>query len=296
MGIPEDQLNRWSQQGAQTTAKATHESIRTALSADSSSIKGKEYEIFLQGSYKNDTNIRGDSDVDVVVKLTSTFSSNKDELPAEEQQLHKEAYRDATYSWTDFRRDVLESLRKYYGSLVTEGNKSIKIAARPGTLNADVVVSCQYRKYRRFRSSTDNSYADGIIFWTRPDNNCIISYPKPHYDNVVEKNRLTNMQFKPSVRMFKNARTHLVDKGVISDALAPSYFIECMIFNVPNSKFDTSFRNTYCNVAKWLNEVEIKELYCPNNEIKLFGTDSRQWSVDSAKSFISHLIRLWNNW
>jgi len=297
MGIPEDQLNRWSQQGVQTTAKATHENIRTALSADSSSVKGKDNEFFLQGSYKNDTNIRGDSDVDAVVKLNSTFYSNKNELSEEEQQLHKSTYRDATYGWNDFRNDVLASLRSYYGSsIITEGNKSIKVAARSGTLNADLVVSCLYKRYKRFRSSIDASWMEGIIFWTQRENNWIISYPKPHYENLVKKNKATNIQFKPSVRMFKNARTYLINKDVITDKLAPSYFLECLIYNVPNDKFDSSFRNTYCNVVNWLYDAEIKEFYCPNNEIKLFGTDSRQWSVDSAKSFISHLIRLWNNW
>ena len=39
--------------------------------------RGKANEVFLQGSYKNDTNLGGDSDVDVVVRLTrSRFLSS----------------------------------------------------------------------------------------------------------------------------------------------------------------------------------------------------------------------------
>ena len=33
-----------------------------------------KFQVFLQGSYKNDTNLGGDSDVDVVVRLASTGS------------------------------------------------------------------------------------------------------------------------------------------------------------------------------------------------------------------------------
>jgi len=71
--IPTEQLNRWSNQGAQETAIITHTQIQKVLNSDSSKIRGKDFEIFLQGSYKNDTNIRGDSDVDIVVMLKDTF-------------------------------------------------------------------------------------------------------------------------------------------------------------------------------------------------------------------------------
>jgi tRNA nucleotidyltransferase (CCA-adding enzyme) len=81
MGIPESQLQTWSHQGAVTTAKTTHESIRNALAANTSPIRDKSYEVYLQGSYKNTTNIRGDSDVDVVAQLNSTFQDDLSALP-----------------------------------------------------------------------------------------------------------------------------------------------------------------------------------------------------------------------
>jgi len=70
MPIPESQLVTWSRQGAITTSKQTHESIRSALAA----FKwpgGVKYEVYLQGSYKNATNIFAESDVDLLVELTS---------------------------------------------------------------------------------------------------------------------------------------------------------------------------------------------------------------------------------
>ncbi len=89
MGIPESQLETWSHQGAISTAKATHESIRNALVANSSTVKDKNFEIYLQGSYKNDTNIHGESDVDVVVQLNSTFHYDLSALPGNESLLFK---------------------------------------------------------------------------------------------------------------------------------------------------------------------------------------------------------------
>ena len=79
MAIPESQLETWSHQGAITTAKATADSIKNALNSYINRPDGVEFEIYLQGSYKNDTNIRGDSDVDVVAQLNSTFYNNLSE-------------------------------------------------------------------------------------------------------------------------------------------------------------------------------------------------------------------------
>lgn len=79
--IPENQLDTWSHQGAVATAKATHEVVRRALTASNSMSQGPTYEVFLQGSYADDTNTRGDSDVDVVVQLNGSFLHNASDLP-----------------------------------------------------------------------------------------------------------------------------------------------------------------------------------------------------------------------
>jgi tRNA nucleotidyltransferase (CCA-adding enzyme) len=71
--IPEGQLATWSNSGAQTTAAATGRAIRDALNSPTSLVRGRNKAIYLQGSYKNSTNIRGDSDVDVVVQLRASF-------------------------------------------------------------------------------------------------------------------------------------------------------------------------------------------------------------------------------
>jgi hypothetical protein len=48
--------------GAVAAAQATHEAVRAALSAEHSPIRGMKTDIFLQGSYRNGTNVRADSD------------------------------------------------------------------------------------------------------------------------------------------------------------------------------------------------------------------------------------------
>jgi len=74
MAIPESQLERWANQGAVATAKLTADSIKRALNSFSGWPNGIKFEVYLQGSYKNNTNIRGDSDVDVVAQLNAIAS------------------------------------------------------------------------------------------------------------------------------------------------------------------------------------------------------------------------------
>ena len=101
MSIPESQLETWSHQGAITTAKATHESIGKALDS-SEKLSQVKPEVYLQGSYRNSTNIRGDSDVDIVVQLNSTFQYDITVLLESERKLFEQSYSSATYSLQNF--------------------------------------------------------------------------------------------------------------------------------------------------------------------------------------------------
>jgi tRNA nucleotidyltransferase (CCA-adding enzyme) len=89
MVLSEAQLQTWSNKGALTTSINAHESIRNALLSDNSPIKGKNMDFYLQGSYKNDTNVRGDSDVDVVIQLKDPFYRDISQLTTEQQSLYQ---------------------------------------------------------------------------------------------------------------------------------------------------------------------------------------------------------------
>ena len=291
MGLPESQLETWSHQGAVTTSKATHESIRNALKSYewADSVK---FDVYLQGSYRNNTNIRGDSDVDVVVQLNPHFYEDISALSETEKTLYQAAHSDAAYSWKDFRADVLRALRDYYEvSAVSEGNKAVKVAKGSNRLPSDVVICLNYRKYLRFHSTSDQQYLEGIAFHTLKKR-LVINFPKLHYDNGVEKNSGTNDWYKRTVRVFKNARTYLIDHNVITKDLAPSYFLECLIYNVPDEKFGSNYQDTFRNVVNWLVGADFDDFVCQNEQILLFGTTPEQWSMDNAKILIQKLIEL----
>ncbi len=300
MGIPESQLETWSHQGATNTAQATHDSIRYALTQYSFP-DGVSYDVYLHGSYRNSTNIRGDSDVDLVVQLDSTFSFDISDLTAEEGERAGREIIPATYLWKAFRSDVLIALRNHYETqLVTEGHKSIKLAAGSGRLNADIVVCTQYRKYTSFPSYAQARFVEGMCFYALPEWRQIINYPKLHYDKGAKKSDETNQRFKPAVRMFKNARSYMVDKGMIDEDCAPSYFLECLVYNMPSSQFANSCEVTYLSFIHWfcqkMIDGQLNDLLCQNGILPLFCSQAEQWSLASASRFVDQLWLLYKNW
>jgi tRNA nucleotidyltransferase (CCA-adding enzyme) len=96
MPIPKSQLETWAKQGAIATAKKTHESIRYALADMNLPLAKGRFEIYLQGSYKNDTNIFGDSDIDVVVQLNSTFMDDTSSISETERSLYESSFQSAS--------------------------------------------------------------------------------------------------------------------------------------------------------------------------------------------------------
>lgn len=124
----------------------------------------------------------------------------------------------------------------------------------------------------------------------------IINYPKQHDKNGTLKSKNTNGNYYPAVRIFKNIKSQLIDKNVVSKEEVPSYFIECLLYNVPDSNFDSTHQKTIYNILLYLNQQEIKNFKCQNGITSLFGDSSDQWSTTNANKSISGAIDVWNKW
>lgn len=295
MPIPEQQLETWSHRGAVVTLKRTHEAIRRAL-RKWDALHNRNYEVYLQGSYRNSTNIRGTSDVDVVAQINDVFYLNKERLPPEQREAHRRAYGSAVYRLEQFRKDVVQALRDHFGlQAVTEGNKAIKVAQGISRLPADVVVCAQYRKYSYFRSRQDYKMVEGMTFFTRGRQQ-IINYPKPHYENGVRKNNGCASSYKAGVRMFKNAGNALVRRNWIQEASVPSYFLECFAYNASNRCYSGSRQEQFVGILNDLMSGNYADYMCQNEIIRLFGRGSAQWNQDSARHLVTALYRLWKEW
>lgn len=295
MPIPENQLETWSHQGSITQSSQTYASIKSALSASDSGYIAKDYEVFLQGSYGNDTNIYSESDVDVVIRLDSTFHHDLTELPADQATNFRATHPNATYRHSDFKQDVEKALSKSFGDYVKPGNKAIKILASGNRRNADVIVATQFRRYHRFISTTNQVYDAGICLFTSAGN-MIVNYPKYHSQNCTTKHQLTNGCYKPIVRLVKNMHRKLVEEGRIDKSIAPSYFIEGLLFNVPNDKFSSNYGDTFVECYNWIQQADKTKFVTPSKQHYLLGNSPVTWPQANFERFLTELKSLWTNW
>lgn len=298
MSIPESQLETWSHQGALTTSSAAYGSIQHALLKKTSPLAERGVEIFLQGSYTNSTNIYGDGDIDVVVFYKNTFCKDMSALTPAQQQLHEALFRPATYQWSQLRDDALSALLSHYGrGAVRLGKKSIKVDTGSGRRTSDVVPAVEFRRYATFVDQNNLTAHWGIQFFDS-SNNAIVNYPKYHIARGEEKNQTlrTRGQYKASIRIFKNFRNYLVENDLLAEGVAPSYFLECALYNVPDHLLIGAYSDTIPAILKYLLNTPYQRCFCQNGLVRLFGNGLTQWSEGDFATFIVTANEAWDNW
>ena len=240
MAIAAKQLETWSAQGPTKQFTDPYQSMRGSLLDGSAPYPVKDVDVFLQGSYGNDTNVYGDSDVDIVLEQ-SPFYYDISATTAKEQENFKVAHStNAEYGYTKFKADAEGWISGLYKG-VEVGKKAVFVPGNNSRRNADVLICAQFRRYISYGTGVD-SYHQGIALYS--DGERIENFPKQHSKNLTAKHQATNGNFKPMVRVFKNMRNSMIEKNLLADGVAPSYFIEGMLANVPNDKFADDYGET----------------------------------------------------
>src|ERR1043165_1172872 len=296
MPIPESQLATWSHQGSVQQSSTTYQTIRNALLMDNSGYADKSFDVFLQGSYGNDTNIYAESDVDLVIRLDSIFRYDIARLTEGEKQAYRAYVSPATHSFDTFKNAVVTHLQAQFGATaVSLGKKAIKIKGDQTRRSADVVVCYEHKSFKSFSAQHPNDYVSGIIFPTPSGE--IINYPKQHASNLTSQHQATGNMLKPMARILKNMRSRMVEDGVLKDGGAPSYYVEGMFYNVPVSEYvSNSFGDTFCRGITWLLKANKSKLVCANWRYYLLGNLNVQWNNADYDSFLSALCKLWKDW
>jgi hypothetical protein len=292
--IHDRQIINWSSQADSTFPSWTHSVLHDALK-NAKLLRDLRIEVYVQGSYANHTNVRKDSDVDLVVQLKLPLEEDVSDLTRPEVELFYQHYGRTSYGWEEFREDVLRSLREKF--FVKEGDKCVDITDIDSLLRvpADILPAIEFRRYSAFPSLAGEVYEEGVFF-RDTEGNVIVNFPKQHRVNGTAKDRKTGGRFKQTVRVFKNARRHKTAE--IDKDETPSYFLECLIYNIPNPVFRAPLANCYENCLNWLidHQDEFDDFPCQNNLVALFGTGQDQWTTTSAKNLVLALSNQWNNW
>lgn len=307
MAIPRTQLETWTNQGAVNNSKRTYRTIQNALESERSALSQHDidWEIYLQGSYRNDTNIYGDSDVDIVVRLTSTWSFDLEELSDLDAEAYKDAYTEASYNQRDFYEDVRKSLYRYFNrGAIEKGGKALQVLSDKTNipLDADVVACQEFRHLHYFNSKSDQNYTSGMHFKTRDwKKRAIVNYSQEHYEHGVQKNDETNGRYKQTVRMFKNARNKMRKEGIIPKGTAPSYYIEGLLYNVKSQYFKSNVKNRYDEIVSHLErQRDLNNLQHFQEQCEMYPlfdeSEKDRWNQSDAVAFIDGARQLWDDW
>jgi hypothetical protein len=235
----EDLLRRYtkpSSDSEQQRQDAAEQLVRSAV-VRRGALKdlGGQLEILPKGSYKNNTNVRLDSDVDVAVVSHQVFYSEYPRLSAEDQQRVAGGPPTTWLHPAEFRSELTTGLQAEAGSSkVHAGRIAIQVdAIDTRRTSVDAIPSYEFRRYY-YRGDGSIGYHEGNVVYPTSGAR-IINWPEQQYANGVAKNRRTNMRYKQLVRILKNVENDLVAKLGLDEL--PSYFVECLVYNVPDTAF-----------------------------------------------------------
>jgi len=293
--INEQQLENWARPLSETeNAKciATVAIIEKILNDHF----GRRADVFLQGSYKNKTNVRQDSDVDIVVCcLDDVFFSDISGLTPQDKQLYDSIYIDSSCTFSQFKDEVHSLLVSKFSTDVERKNKCIKIRKNSYRVDADIVPCFIHKRFKTAKTVS----VEGIKFISDTGSG-INSFPKQHYKNGASKNIDTSEMYKKIVRIIKNCKNNLVDSGSMSEKDMPSFFLECLIWNVPNFCFsnDTSYKNITNSVIERIrddmNNIQKANDYAEVSDLMWLFRGQFERTPEKAKAFCENVYKLIN--
>jgi hypothetical protein len=282
----EDIFQSWGRPPGQTEQEKCDNAVRAVRKAidASTALDGRSVAVFAQGSYRNRTNVRADSDVDVCVLCSDSMFFD---LPEGKTAADFGIVMPAEYLYGQFKDDVGSALASYFGKgAITRGNKAFDIHENTYRVDADVVACFEYLRYQ-----DDGVHPTGTAFL--PDQGArIINWPEQNYQSGVSKNDATGRRFKSVVRILKRLRNAMEEKNMTEAKPISSFLVECLVWNVPNEGFghDTHTADVRWALAHLFNNTrscdDCKE-WGEINELKYLFRSVQPWTMEQAHSFVS---------
>jgi hypothetical protein len=247
-------------------------------------LRNRDIRVFTQGSYRNRVNVRRESDVDIgVLCLDTYFSAYPDDNV---KALAKRYQEPATYTYEQFKNELQRALVDRFGAAhVTRGDKAFQVDENTYRVNADVAAFFEHRRYFDV-----TRYHSGVQMLSDKGRS-VINWPEQHYRNGVDKNSATGRRYKRAVRILKTLRNELAEKGVRAAEPIPSFLVECLVWNAPESVFDFgSYRSMMRAVLAELFNYTLRDDQCSEwgevSELKYLFRSVQPWTRQQAHDFL----------
>jgi hypothetical protein len=287
-------MRYWARRSSDTEdekRERTEAAIRDVRQEDAV-LGARSLNVFAKGSYKNNTNVRQDSDVDIAIEATEYFryELGGDFKSSSGSDVGISPY-PGTYSVEQLKDEAEAAMVRRFGrSAVRRGNKAIEVHASSYWLQADVVPCVTYHYYYARDSYGRLSYHEGILIHADSGEE-IVNYPRQTHDQGNAKNIVTGRRYKRVVRILKRLENKMVEEGIIEEV--PSFLIESLVFNVTDYTFQHAnyyddVREVLAYLYKALLENEESALWTEVNGIKYLFHPSQKWTRGQAFSFVDH--------
>lgn len=289
----EEQLNNWrkppsdsEEQRLETTERRIREAIKK-----SDELKEYEIEVFGQGSYANDTNVKLESDIDINVCSTAYFFTEYNAKGISDKTF---GYESGNHTYDDFRSKVHKALVAEFGrDNVKDKNKCFSVVENSNRVKADVVPTYQLRRYD---NKTPIKVIEGVRYFAK-DGKKITNFPKQHIANGKKKNERTQKRFKRLVRIFKKIRYKMIDDGIPVSPHVTSFLLECLVWNVPDSVFNNNetwtkrFKDAIIHIYGQTEKDETCKDWGEVSELLYLFNRDRKWTRIDVNKF---MIQMWN--
>lgn len=301
----EARFKTWTKPSSDTECEMQERAVRMIREAidEYEPLAARDVQIIPQGSYRNHTNVRMDSDVDICVCCMEPFFD--DYTFAGYGRSEAGVYDAPSYPYSQFKNEVGAALVNKFGNVgVRRGDKAFDVHANAYRVDADVVAAFAHRRYQKKESgpwpgmfTTPWTKPEGTQFYADHGGAAIVNWPEQHYANGVAKNKLTNMRFKSVVRALKNLKYDMEANGNAAEKHAakeaPSYLCECLMFNVPEFAGDSPRSQVRNAIAYCYQPTETDEGcngWLEVNELKWLFHATQPWTRAQANNF---LLQAW---
>lgn len=224
----EDKLSGWTSPSSNTEKDKQDRAERMIRDAISSHAPFNDcsLKVYAKGSYANNTNVRSDSDVDIAVECTEVLYWEEKEPGIHTSGVPYQGI------WTPakLRSELVAALSaKFTNQVDATGTTAIQVNSSSSRVDADVVPCFSYKYYMKYETRPGTK-----IFKT--DGSTIVNYPAQQLENGIAKNKQTGYAYKKGVRLLKRIENAMAEDGTFREL--PSYFMECLAYNCPDSVFD----------------------------------------------------------
>lgn len=255
----------------------------------------RDVQIYLHGSYANNTNIYFPSEIEIAVELKQTQEFNGLSLDSDtvNYRIYNNYFVDIQLEFgpEQFRELLFNELSDMIGAKCLDKDKTIILPTVAKIKHGISIMPCFSFKY----SDSIGESFNGVLLYDKSTDADIVTFPRLHSENGQAKDKACGSNFKKCVRLFKTLNALAVREfELLAENTSTGYFIECLLYNVPDYLFlGENLQDLFVKIINYLINCDLDSFACQNLVWQLFGAAREFWQIRRAEKFLTAISDLW---